>query len=233
MGQEVGKVKPSSNFKELLARVDSIRNNSSDCGEYTDEQTEELANLCTQLVDSFNHIVISLENECDRLRDGETSMVEGDYIYYRDGTVLSRPHMKVERGRVGGCMPRVMWESSEEAAARRDQQKQAVLLWTQAAALDFVASLIDVMRTAGFGVALGGSLLRGDDKRDLDLVLFPLDATNFDLERARQVLRNKGMNPLWYRHEIARFWTLDGSIDDKHVEVWGWENHRVDVFFLK
>lgn len=130
-------------------------------------------------------------------------------------------------------MPRVMWESSEEAAARRDQQKQAVLLWTQAAALDFVASLIDVMRTAGFGVALGGSLLRGDDKRDLDLVLFPLDATNFDLERARQVLRNKGMNPLWYRHEIARFWTLDGSSDDKHVEVWGWENHRVDVFFLK
>lgn len=96
MGQEVGKVKPSSNFKELLVRVDSIRNNSSDCGEYTDEQTEELANLCTQLVDSFNHIVISLENECDRLRDGETSMVEGDYIYYRDGTVLSRPHMKTE-----------------------------------------------------------------------------------------------------------------------------------------
>ncbi|MFA5436851.1 MAG: hypothetical protein WC372_12505 [Candidatus Neomarinimicrobiota bacterium] len=96
MEREVGKVKPSSNFRELLARVDSIRNNSSDCGEYTDGQTEELANLCTQLVDSFNHIVISLEDECDRLRDGPRSMIESDSIYYRDNTCLAQDSAKYQ-----------------------------------------------------------------------------------------------------------------------------------------
>jgi hypothetical protein len=88
MGQDDKGLKPSESFKELLTRVDCIRDNSSVCGEYTDEQAHELAGLCTQLVDTFNHVVISLENECDRLRDGPRSMVEGDYIYYRDSSVV-------------------------------------------------------------------------------------------------------------------------------------------------
>jgi hypothetical protein len=72
----------------MLARVEAIRNSSSDCGEYTDEQTEELAELCVALVGSFQGAIQALENECDRLRDGPSSMVEGDYIYYRDQSVV-------------------------------------------------------------------------------------------------------------------------------------------------
>lgn len=43
------------------------------------------------------------------------------------------------------------------------------------------------------------------------------------------------MNKLWDHHDILRFWQKDnpGGTDSKHVEVWEWNKHRIDVFFLR
>ena len=68
----------------LTERVRAIQDNSSMCGEYTDEQTEELAQLAVQLTDIAYSAMRSLTHECDRLRDGPKSMIESDYVYYND-----------------------------------------------------------------------------------------------------------------------------------------------------
>jgi hypothetical protein len=111
-----------------------------------------------------------------------------------------------------------MRESSEDARARRDR---------------LIQLLAEPLRTAGFGVGLGGSVLtKGSSDKDLDLIVFPLNASDFSLDAARGTFLVAGMQLLWNRYEIARFWSDAGSSDTKHVEVWAYENRRVDVFFL-
>ena len=125
-------------------------------------------------------------------------------------------------------------KTPEELQARRLLQQEAKKPWTLQEALLLIKDLQMPLKNAGFGIALAGSvLLEGESKNDLDLILFPQDTSSVNIEKARLVLQNGGMVPLWYRHEIAEFWFRAGSSDTKHVEVWAWNGHRVDIFFLR
>lgn len=92
MGKEVNLL------RELTERVRVIQDNSSDCGEYTDEQLEELSTLAVRLADHVDNAMESLIRECDRLRDGPRSMVEGDYVYYEnpEKRMPPRPGVRVQ-----------------------------------------------------------------------------------------------------------------------------------------
>jgi hypothetical protein len=70
-------------LRELTERIRLIRDNSSDGGDFTDGQLEELSHLATELAELTHRTVQRLMDECDRLRDGPRSMIESDYTYYQ------------------------------------------------------------------------------------------------------------------------------------------------------
>lgn len=117
---------------------------------------------------------------------------------------------------------------------RQKLQKEAKLPWTLDAALLLIKELSPLLLEVGFDAGLLGSvLLRGESTHDLDLVVFPQDASCYDLQQARNAMGKAGMTILWHRHEIAGFWHKKRSGDTKHVEVWAHFLRRVDVFFLR
>lgn len=71
-------------LESAIKAIESISDNSSDCGEFTDEQAQELATLAVNMPNLINRALQTLKQECDRLRDGPASMIEGDYVYYRE-----------------------------------------------------------------------------------------------------------------------------------------------------
>jgi hypothetical protein len=124
----------------------------------------------------------------------------------------------------------------EERLRIRTLQQEAKLPWTFEEALEFLRPLEAPLRMSGFGLALGGSVLtKGKSDKDLDIVVFPLDSGLYDIRRARVCFHKAGMEQLWDHYDVLRFWHQGNPActDDKHVEVWAWHNHRIDVFFLR
>jgi len=102
-------------------------------------------------------------------------------------------------------------------------------------ALELVRGLGPKLNEAGFGIAIAGSvLLKGESKKDLDLIVFPQNAGNFNTDRAREVFTEQDWKCLFQRHEVVQFWAKQGFVQDsKFVEVWRASNKkRIDVFFL-
>jgi hypothetical protein len=91
-----------------------------------------------------------------------------------------------------------------------------------------------VTEPAGFHTGMLGSvLLRGQSRKDLDLVLYPHHSEALDRTRLDEALVSFGLKRLADRAKVTRIWRDFGSSDNKHVEVWQWGKKRVDFFFLK
>jgi len=107
--------------------------------------------------------------------------------------------------------------------------------WTKDEAMEFIGRLLPHLEEAGFTVALTGSLLLGkESKKDLDLIVFPINASNFNNGLAHLAFEKIGMRVKATRGQVARTWESVGSFDTKHVEVWWTEDkRRIDVFYLK
>lgn len=107
-------------------------------------------------------------------------------------------------------------------------------VWALEGALAFVRSLDKAVRGAGYSVALGGSvLLRGESRKDLDLIVFPLSTAKQDLGALKKVLIAQGLTLQTPRYEVTARWVRDvGSEDAKRVEVWDYDGRRVDLLFL-
>lgn len=106
--------------------------------------------------------------------------------------------------------------------------------WTFEAALRFVRALEPLLAAAGFHVAMTGSVLnKGHSHNDLDLVLFPHDTGKVRMYDVRAALDLAGLSPVSSRAVVATAWERLKSNDAKHVEVWTYENKRVDLFFLR
>jgi hypothetical protein len=108
--------------------------------------------------------------------------------------------------------------------------------WTRDLAFDFIARAIPVMKDAGYACALAGSLLIKNESQkdlDLDLVLFPYDNTKSRVDDALEALRSLGMACVFDVAFVHEKWANQGSTDRKHVEVWEYDGHRIDVFWLE
>jgi hypothetical protein len=101
-------------------------------------------------------------------------------------------------------------------------------------ALILARVLEEALAPVGFHVGLIGSvLIKGQSSNDLDLVLFPNSTAKIDVLEVWQQLHKAGLRPVKTRAQVARAWEYSGSRDAKHVEVWMYQNRRVDLFFMR
>lgn len=106
--------------------------------------------------------------------------------------------------------------------------------WTRASAVNFINALRVHTLTAGYDVALAGSVLHnGVSHHDLDVVIYPLTTAKTDRIALRQAMSQAGMTLLVTRQLVVKQWRAVGSRDRKWVEVWQYKGRRVDVFLLK
>jgi len=106
--------------------------------------------------------------------------------------------------------------------------------WSLEEALALIRMLEPKLTQVGFHVALMGSvLIEGHSTNDLDLILFPHSSNRVDVESARLELTIAGLRPVISRARVAAAWEREGSSDAKHVEVWAYNDKRVDLFFMR
>lgn len=82
-------------------------------------------------------------------------------------------------------------------------------------------------------VGLTGSLLTESEGTDLDLIVYPWDSSRTDQRPVYDLLVDFGMQRTRTVQQMQEYWRTKGSNDMKHVEVYLWENRRVDVFLLR
>ena len=110
--------------------------------------------------------------------------------------------------------------------------------WGLEEGLEFVRELGDGVHDQGWGVGMTGSvLLEGESGDDLDVIVYPLDASKHpDKDLVRGVLVAMGCRMLFTCAAVQRHWRGKGSTDIKFVEKWAYKRdgrrQMVDVFFL-
>lgn len=106
-------------------------------------------------------------------------------------------------------------------------------VWTIDQAIGFCMRLSPRLELAGFGLALGGSVLsEGSSKKDLDLVVYPHNKNECDFAKAAAVLEHFGLTKAVSVKRVHAVWRAKGSNDTKHVEIWKHGKQRIDFFFL-
>ena len=108
------------------------------------------------------------------------------------------------------------------------------ILWTRVEANNLCIDLDAVLGFYGFHCGIIGSvLIKGYSYNDLDLVIFPHNASEYRLERAYEALQARGLTPHVTRARVAQVWEQKRSTDTKHVEVWRYNGKRIDLFFMR
>jgi hypothetical protein len=116
-------------------------------------------------------------------------------------------------------------------------------VWTLEQARNFLRLLEHHVTRAGYGIALGGSvLMRGQSYKDLDVIVFPLNTYEMATSKygcdLRESLQAYGPGCRLIRgvDEVHDAWRARGSTDSKWVEIWEFvfegEYRRVDIFIL-
>lgn len=106
-------------------------------------------------------------------------------------------------------------------------------LWSLEQAVELCRLLSAHLKPVGYAVGLTGSVLTaGQSKKDLDLIVFPLDTSAADGRRLNECLLEFGFRLLYTTDVVRARWARLGSQDAKVVSVWQYEGKRVDLFFL-
>ncbi len=101
-------------------------------------------------------------------------------------------------------------------------------VWSFEEAVLFAKSLHEFVNPLGFGIALTGSVLtKGFSEKDLDLVVFPLKKISSDYKFLVENLPRFGLTFVRLPNK-----NLGYQDDGKNVQVWEYDNKRVDLFFL-
>jgi len=108
------------------------------------------------------------------------------------------------------------------------------VMWELETALGLIRALNPPAQEVGFSVALGGSVLyEGSSKKDLDLIVLPLNGECYDINKFRDLLKSSGWGRRFTAAEVKRQWAKKGSSDTKNVEIWLTPSRkRVDIFYL-
>jgi hypothetical protein len=106
--------------------------------------------------------------------------------------------------------------------------------WTLETAITWLRKAEVTLRDVGWHVALaGGVLFHGKSEHDLDIVVFPHNNWNFDLEDVHVSLLRLNMTQTHTPAQMHDHWAAKGSTDRKDVEVWRLKDgRRVDVILL-
>lgn len=106
------------------------------------------------------------------------------------------------------------------------------VIWTLSDAMRFCHELGS--HITGYAVGMTGSVLRhGVSSNDLDIIVFPLStAADNDLNVLQAQFTTFGMHRLLTKEQVHVHWRSQGSLDEKHVEVWYYNLKRIDVFYL-
>lgn len=110
-------------------------------------------------------------------------------------------------------------------------------MWAFAEAQSLIAELEPHLRSVGVAIAMGGSVLhKGYSEKDLDIIVYPMNATRAwsdwpdDVQR---VLDKAGFKMKCNRYCVWREWKVGNRSDDhKRVEVFKYKGRRVDVIYL-
>ncbi len=103
-----------------------------------------------------------------------------------------------------------------------------MIAWPLAEAMSFAKSLHEFVFPLGFGIALTGSVLtKGFSEKDLDLIVYPLKKISSDYESLLESLPKFGLTFVRLPNK-----NLGYQDDGKNVQVWEYNNKRVDLFFL-
>jgi hypothetical protein len=106
--------------------------------------------------------------------------------------------------------------------------------WTLYQARSFIKLLADDLSAVGYAVGLTGLvLIDGEGHHDLDLILYPMDSTMTDRGVLKARLAHCGLKQVADMERVHSVWRKKGSTDMKHVEVWLWNDKRIDFFFLE
>lgn len=106
-------------------------------------------------------------------------------------------------------------------------------MWTLPQAIEFINEITPQIKEVGYGIALaGGVLLRGESNTDLDLILYPMSTANQNLGLLHTKLQHLGLELKKDKSQVRKIWKSKGSLDLKHVEVWAYNDKRIDLFFL-
>ena len=100
-------------------------------------------------------------------------------------------------------------------------------LWTMDQARQFCHKLNDHLVSFGYGVGLtGGIILKGQSDKDIDVIIYPLKA-QYDFDAMYCSLPAFGLKYIRLPNQ-----NLGYADDNKRVEVWEFEEKRIDLFFL-
>lgn len=104
-------------------------------------------------------------------------------------------------------------------------------MWTLDEAVELVRDIWDECAAAGWHLAItGGVLYRGESDKDLDLVAYPHNSEDADIDDLYDCLCLLGWRLRSQAQTTATYWRKSGSTDCKHVEVWRTvDGRRVDV----
>ncbi len=113
------------------------------------------------------------------------------------------------------------------------QSSKPRIEWTLAAATDFMRDMEQAV-APHYHVALTGSVLqKGQSQKDLDMIVYPHTSRRRRPAEIRKLLKKAGLRQLFDRAAVTAGWRKRGGTDNKHVEVWHFRGHRVDVIFLR
>lgn len=79
-------------------------------------------------------------------------------------------------------------------------------------------------------------MYRGEGN-DLDLIVFPNNINNLTKERmieeVSERLKIVGLKKRFNYEQVQKSWKKEKNSDDsKTVEIWNYNNHKVDIFYL-
>lgn len=123
---------------------------------------------------------------------------------------------------------------TEPLAERIRKIREHRPLWDLPRGIELAREISREIRAFGYDVGLTGSVLkRGESRKDLDLLVYPLDSTRLDPVNLRAALVACGGVCRADVQRVRAGWRERGSRDEKHVEVWEFGGRRVDLMFVR
>jgi hypothetical protein len=103
-----------------------------------------------------------------------------------------------------------------------------MILWSLEDFLVFAKDLREFIVPLGFDIALTGSVLtKGVSEKDVDIIIYPLKKISSNYTELLEKLPDFGLKFIRLPNNNQGY-----QDDGKNVQVWEYDNRRVDLFFL-